>query len=72
MSNKLPDIMWWGYLHENGTVQLKRWWGDHKDYTDDCAGNPFVQQVVAPFQADSSEEAFRILSDKLLPIEGIV
>lgn len=60
-------IMWWGYLHENGTVQVKRWFGDHKDYTDDCEGNPFVQQVVRPFEAASYEEAFRIIQKQVYP-----
>lgn len=55
-------IMWWGYLHENRTIQLKRWFGDHKDYTEDCQDNPFVVFVVPPFAADSYKEAFEILS----------
>ncbi len=24
--------------HQNGTIQVKRWFGDHKDYTTDCEG----------------------------------
>jgi hypothetical protein len=50
---------WWGYLHSNGTVQVKRWFGDHKDYTEDCEGNDFVVRVVRPFAADSREAAER-------------
>ena len=50
-------IMWWGYLHSNGTLQLKRWFGDHEDYTGDCKGNDFVQQVVRPFEADDRADA---------------
>ena len=50
-------IMWWGYLHSNGTLQLKRWFGDHEDYTGDCEGNDFVQQVVRPFEADDRADA---------------
>lgn len=57
--------MWWGYLHSNGMPQLKRWWGDPKDYTDDVAGNEFVQRVVEPFEASSREEASRILAERL-------
>lgn len=49
--------MWWGYLHSNGTVQVKRWLGDHKDYTEDCIGNPFVKKVVRPFEAIDRETA---------------
>jgi len=61
----MNDIMWWGYLHQNGTVQIKRWFGDHKDYTDDCEGNDFVQQVVPPFQAANREQAETILYERL-------
>ena len=52
---------WWGYLHANGSIQVKRWWGDHKDYTDDCIGNPNVQQIVKPFDANTIEEAYMII-----------
>jgi hypothetical protein len=57
--------MWWGYLHSNGTMQVKRWFGDHKDYTDDCIGNTFVVQVVKPFEADTREEAVMIIDLEL-------
>ena len=59
------DLMWWGYLHQNGTIQVKRWFGDHKDYTDDCEGNDFVTEVVRPFAADTREEAIAILRERL-------
>lgn len=57
--------MWWGYLHQNNTIQLKRWYGDRKDYTDDCIGNPFVLRVVKPFEAVDHNEALKILTSKL-------
>ena len=57
--------MWWGYLHANGTIQVKRWFGDHKDYTEDCDGNDFVQRVVPPFPAANRDEAVKIISDRL-------
>lgn len=62
----MTQIMWWGYLHQNGSIQLKRWFGDHKDYTEDCEGNDFVQQVVPPFAADTLEQAERILKSALV------
>ena len=52
---------WWGYLHSNGTLQLKCWSGDVRDYTEDCEGNPFVLEVVPPFEAENGDEAFKIL-----------
>jgi hypothetical protein len=66
MTNK---NMWWGYLHQNGTIQVKRWFGDHKDYTSDCIGNPFVEQVVKPFEAATQEEAFHIIQKQVYPNE---
>ena len=62
-------LQWWGYLHSNGSPQLKRWFGDHKDYRDDCDNNPFVLEVVEPFEADTREKAERILRERLrLPL----
>lgn len=60
-------IMWWGYLHSNRTIQVKRWFGDHKDYTDDCENNPFVLQVVKPFEAATREEAEAYIAKQLEP-----
>ena len=54
-------IKWWGYRHSNGGVQVKRWFGDPKDYTSDCIGNDFVQAVVPPFSAPSREAAIEIV-----------
>jgi len=64
------EIMWWAYRHSNGTIQLKRWFGDHKDYTDDCDGNDFVVKVVKPFSADSRDEAW-IIAQKNLGDNGL-
>lgn len=54
----MSKIMWWGYLHQNGSIQVKRWFGDHKDYADDCKDNPFVLSVVEPFAAPNADMAF--------------
>ena len=59
------SIQWWAYLHSNGTVQLKRWSGDMRDYTEDCEGNDFVLQVVRPFEADTREKALEIANQRL-------
>lgn len=61
----MNEPMWWGYLHQNGSIQVKRWFGDHADYTDDCYGNDFVQKVVRPFAASSREEAVEIITQRL-------
>jgi hypothetical protein len=61
----MKQNMWWGYLHQNGTIQVKSWLGDIRDYTDDCYDNPFVIQVVPPFEANTKEEAYTIIKGKL-------
>ena len=61
----MNELMWWGYLHVSGTVQVKRWFGDVKDYTEDCDGNEFVVRVVRPFACPTQQEAARIIRDRL-------
>ena len=61
----MNETMWWGYLHQNNSIQVKRWFGDHKDYGEDCDGNDFVQRVVPPFAAASREEAIKVITERL-------
>jgi len=58
-------LMFWGYLHSNGKIQVKRWFGDMEDYTTDCENNEFVKLVVPPFEASSREQALEILKTRL-------
>jgi hypothetical protein len=62
----MSELLWWGYLHQSGSIHVKRWFGDHKDYLEDCENNEFVQRVVKPFPADSREEAVSVITKKLL------
>jgi hypothetical protein len=57
--------LWWGYLHSNGALQLKRWSGDHGDYTTDCENSDFVIKAVAPFEAHDRSHAITILAEKI-------
>lgn len=61
----MSDMKWWGYLHSGGTVQVKLWLGDHRDYTDDCNNNPFVLYVVKPFAAASSAAALEHICQEI-------
>lgn len=54
----MSGLMWWGYLHADGSVQVKRWFGDQEDYTTDCEGNAFVVRVVEPFAATDRVAAY--------------
>lgn len=60
----MSKIMWWGYLHRDGCIQVKRWFGDHRDYTEDCEGNKFMIQIVPPFEAESREQALKIINEQ--------
>ena len=59
------SIWWWGYLHSNGQLQLKRWFGDIEDYTGDCENNDFVVKVVKPFMAPDRDYAMRELEARI-------
>ena len=67
MSEEAVKRWWWGYLHSNGTLQVKRWYGDHADYTTDCEGNDFVHQVVPPFEAPNRDEALKHIQKAVFP-----
>ena len=57
--------MWWAYLHANGKVIPKRWFGDHKDYTKDCEDNDFVVKVLQPFECNDRDTALEYATKKL-------
>ena len=59
------QLMWWGYLHSCGSIEVKRWLGDHRDYTEDCDGNDLVVQVVAPFVCPAGWTAREIIEAEL-------
>jgi hypothetical protein len=57
----MTKIKWWGYLHTNGTIQMKRWLGDYGDAHD----SPFVVKVFKPFEAPDRESAMEILKQRV-------
>lgn len=54
---------WWGYLHTNGTVQVKRYF-DAEDLRE-ARESPFVRRVCEPFDATDRSEALRIATQRL-------
>lgn len=48
---------WWGYLHINGSIQVKRYF-DQRD-TDEAEESPFVDKVVYPFDAVDRQDALK-------------
>ncbi len=55
---------WWGYVHTNGSLQAKRWWGDERDIQD-ANESPFVARVVRPFPCDSGTQALEEIKLRL-------
>ncbi len=66
-------MMFWGYLHSNGTIQCKRWFGDVRDYSTseggDCHNNPFTLQIIEPFESTSNEAAYEFIAQRLNQIK---
>lgn len=56
---------WWGYLHTNGSVQVKRFF-DQEDIVE-ANMSDFVEHTYGPFDADSREEAIAITTKALKP-----
>lgn len=48
---------WWGYLHTNGTVHVKRYFNDHD--LDEADESPFVKRVTVAFEASDRDDALK-------------
>jgi len=60
----VPMIDWYGYLHFNDTLHVKRYFGDRGDI-DEAIESDFVALVKGPFKAESRQEALKILRREL-------
>lgn len=56
---------WWGYVHENDSFHVKRYW-DIKDIQE-AKASPFCKVVYGPFKARNREHA----AEKLIKLEKI-
>jgi hypothetical protein len=50
---------WWGYKHINGSIQVKLYFG--KMDLLEADESPFVRKVFQPFEAESREDAIKII-----------
>jgi len=55
---------WYGYLHIDGSLHVKRFSGDLGDIIE-CRQSPFVDFVFKPFYADNRNHALSILKQKI-------
>jgi hypothetical protein len=54
--------LWWGYLHTQGTLQAKRYFGPLD--IQEAEESPFCAKVVGPFEATDREEALKIVEEQ--------
>ena len=53
---------WWWYLHENWSIQVKRYWGsESQEDMFDAESSPFCQEIFWPISAPNREEAIEKL-----------
>ena len=55
---------WWGYLHMNGTIHVKRYFS--QEDLIDAYESEFVHTVFQLFLAENREEAINIVKEKTL------
>ena len=55
---------WWGYLHTNGSLQVKVYFGPEDIM--EAHESPFVDAVAGPWECNGREEALEKLKSALL------
>lgn len=53
---------WWGYKHDNGSVQAKRYFS-RLDITE-AQESAFIETVTGPFEAADRDEALKIVAER--------
>lgn len=56
---------WWGYIHENGNIQVKPVTWNIDDMLDDAHESPFCKRVFSPFEATGREDAIEIIKKQI-------
>lgn len=59
-------MRWYGYLHINGEVKVKRTFGDYDQCVQDCQESDFVTSFTGEFDASTHEEAHDLASTELI------
>jgi len=55
-------MKWDAYIHTNGNLIIKRLWGEESTID---TNSPFVAEYIQPVEADTREEAERLLCQKI-------
>lgn len=56
-------LIWWGYRHVNGHIQVKRYF--HPMDIKEAMESDFVEDVCGPFEADDRSDAKEIAAKRL-------
>lgn len=57
----MDKLLWWGYLHTNGSIQAKRYFSELE--IAEAIESPFVAYIKQPFEATNREDALWILNN---------
>ena len=54
-------LLWWGYIHTNGSTHLKRYFGPLD--IEEAHKSPFCKVIFNPFPATNRDDAMVILNE---------
>ena len=54
---------WWGYIHINGKIQVKRYFSEMD--IEDAEESPFVSKVFRPFDAKDPGDAIKQIKERM-------
>lgn len=56
---------WWGYLHTDGSIHTKRYFGIRD--IDEAVESTFVDRIYGPFEAENSDAARKRICERFRP-----
>jgi len=62
--DRSKKLEWYAYKHNNGTLHLRRYFGDPLDIRE-AKDSPFVRAVTGPFESNKRNEAEDIMKARL-------
>lgn len=62
MTKDEQQDLWWGYKHQSGTYQAKRYF-DRRDIQE-ANESDFAEIVVGPFKASGRDQALEIVKER--------
>ena len=57
-------MKWWGYIHTNKSIQVKRFFGIGDII--EAKGSPFVKRAYGPFEANDRDDAIKYIKLRMV------